>query len=110
MHCTWRVRRLSSKSREILGQLAASHSIEQTLASNLELRYGDVAEAARQALALEVMAPPDRLEHIRRRFPRAYEPWTEREVDRLVEMNNAGTSIEKIAAMRVASQARFVRG
>jgi DNA-binding NarL/FixJ family response regulator len=90
--------RLTPTAHTILSQLAAGHSVEQILCANLELRYADIADAAHQALQLDGRAEPDRLAHIRRMHPNAYGPWTTAEIHRLVELHDAGKTVDQIAA------------
>ncbi len=89
---------LSEKARRVLAGLADGHSVEQILAWDLTLRYGDVAEAAREALALAEGTPPKTVEERRQGHARAYEPWTAEEEGRLREMVGVGQGIEEMAA------------
>jgi DNA-binding NarL/FixJ family response regulator len=89
---------LSTTARAILGQLAAGHSVEQILLSNLKFRYADIADAARKAIQLDVRAEPNNVRRIRRTYPNAYDPWTADEIARLLELNRSGKTIDEIAA------------
>ena len=103
---------LSEQSRRILTSLAEGHSIEQILAGDLALRYADVAEAAREALAMTEKAPP-LVEEQRKIYPRAYEPWPTEEERRLIALVEAGHSKVEIASelgrQRSAIQSRLAR-
>ena len=83
---------LSPKSTAILKLIADGHSYEQVLATDPELTYLDIFNAAREAL--EVVGQADsayasRLAAIQQEHPRAYMPWSDAEdlqLRRLVEL------------------------
>lgn len=96
-------RSLSATAVTVLTMIGDRHSYEQILAAHPTLTYRDIFDAAREALAVagDGDGHDDRLVAIRAVHPRAYEPWTRDEDERLRAMVAGG---ETAAAMSVALQ------
>ena len=94
-------KQLSSKSVAVLDLIAQGHTYEKILALRSDLTYLDIFAAAREALDLAAAAGDNRnavrLADIRKAYTRAYEKWTDEEDASLVELVQAGESIENIA-------------
>ena len=68
---------MTKKSRRILIGLAEGHSIEQMLAADQEMKYGDVAQAAKEALYdTKKRFEQTWLKKAQEKNPRAYESWS----------------------------------
>jgi DNA-binding CsgD family transcriptional regulator len=90
---------LSDKSRDILEMLGAGHSYDQVLSLRDDVTYLDICAAAREALEL---LPADsgygeRIAAIKHAHPRAYEPWSRDEEERLRALRSQGMTLNAIA-------------
>ena len=100
---------LSEKSRHILEQIANGCHYDKILAGDDSLTYLDIFNAAREVLnVIDELTTEDgnqeksnyqqRVEKIREKHPRAYEPWSEEEESRLINMYQTGDSIRSISS------------
>jgi hypothetical protein len=76
-----KARYLSGKSVKVLRLIADGHSYSQIVDGNPDIKYRDIFYAAEEALRLNDTSSTyeERLESIKKRYPRAYERWTENE-------------------------------
>jgi uncharacterized protein (DUF433 family) len=92
-------RYLSEKSVTVLRLIADGHSYSQIVDGNPDIKYRDIFDAAEEALRLNdtSSAYEERLESIKKRYPRAYERWTQNEDARLVALHAQGLSVDELA-------------
>ncbi len=92
---------LSNKSRQILALISKGHSYEQILSMHPDFTYKDIFSSAQEALELEkpsTTSYQDRLAAIKRKYPNAYEPWTQQQEELLRKMHESGAAIGEMAA------------
>ncbi len=90
---------LSEKSVVVLTLIAEGQSYGQIVDSHPAISYFDIFAAAEEALRLSE-SPGDyqvRLEKIKKRYPKAYELWTEDDDARLTTMYCGQTPLAEIA-------------
>ena len=91
-------KKLSEKSARILGLTATGRSYDQIIDGEKGVSRPDIAEAAREALA--VLGASDyhaRLAQIRQQAPEAYSEWTEEDDLALARMHREGANASEIA-------------
>jgi hypothetical protein len=90
---------LSAKSEKVLRLIARGYNYDQIIKRNPKLTYQDIFRAAEEALRLN--RPPgeyqDRMASIKSKHAKAYAPWTAEDDVELMEMNQAGKSVEELA-------------
>ena len=93
-------RKLSEKSVRVLRLIAQGHSYSQIVDGHFEISYRDIFDAAEEALCLSETPSEyeERMAAIKRKYPRAYERWTQDEDTRLVAMYGEGTPLDELAA------------
>jgi DNA-binding NarL/FixJ family response regulator len=80
----------------VLRSISKGRSYDQVLQDGGCESYVEIFHAAAEALeVLECLDAP-RLDRIRERHPRAYEPWTEEEEDSLKDAVHSGRSFQEI--------------
>ena len=92
--------KVSTKSMEILRLIAKGRSYAQIVDSGPDITYIDVFSAASealQALEAESESHSDRLQETKKRHPRAYERWSDAELEELATVFLAGQTFEEIA-------------
>jgi transketolase len=92
--------KLSAKSVTVLTMIASGHTYQQILDQHPDLTYPDIFRAAREALDATETIPSSyqqRLAHIRKTYPRAYEQWTQEEDATLVQLARSGVSVDEMA-------------
>jgi DNA-binding NarL/FixJ family response regulator len=93
-------RNLSAKSAAVLKLISEGHSYEQILSLHKNLTYLDIFGAAREALDLveaTSATSQQRLAHVRKVHPRAYEKWTDEEDEQLEQLVRSGCPVDDIA-------------
>lgn len=91
---------LSAKAIIVLEQIAEGRTYDQILARHPDLTYLDIFAAARETLTLAAEERADyaeRLARIKRKYPRAYDRWTDEEDARLRDGVQRGTAVSEIA-------------
>src|SRR4051812_14933920 len=90
---------LSQQARLILQQIAAGRADEEILANSENITRQDIADAAKEALAL--LKPPtsytERRDKIREQHSNFMARWTEEDEAALAEYFNQGVTVEIIA-------------
>ncbi len=92
---------MSDSTRTVLTLLAAGKTCHDILSSNHGLTDADIQRAA--LLALDALASPrietrnERIQRLREKHPRAYEPWTDEEDGRLVQLWDEGHTVAQIS-------------
>lgn len=92
--------RLSKKSISILSLIAEGHSYSQIVDGHPDISYLDIFAAAEEALRANESPTTyqERLEAIKRKYPRAYEPWTTDDDAALAEMSRRNQSVTEMSA------------
>ena len=83
----------------MLGLIADGHSYGQIVDGHPDISYLDIFKAAEEALRLNESQPAyqDRMEEIKRQYPRAYERWEDEEDARLTAMHEQGRTTAEMA-------------
>ncbi|MCW2275303.1 hypothetical protein GJ654_12490 [Rhodoblastus acidophilus] len=91
--------RLSEKSRKILQLVADGCSYNQIVDGGIGAKYGDIFEAAREALRIDSEAEisGNRMDGAKSEHAKAYERWTPDHDRELASLYQAGSSIGDIA-------------
>jgi len=91
---------LSDQGRRILELIGSGHGYEQILKVENRLTYLDIFAAAREALDVAdgAGAFDPKMVEVKRRYPRAYERWSEAEDAELWERHLDGIGVEEIAS------------
>ena len=109
---------LRTKSIDVLELIAAGRTYEQILTAHPELSYLDIFRAAEEAVGLlrgQARLPKQSLTlpETRRRYPRAYQKWTEAEDVDLARLVRSGATVAQIAGRlqrnRGAIRSRIIR-
>ena len=92
-------KRLSKKSVAILKLISEGHSYGQIVDGQRGVTYPDVFKAAEEALELNESKSDyeARMESIKKRYPKAYERWTEADDAELVKLNRQGRTKKELA-------------
>ena len=91
--------RLSDKSIAVLTLIAQGHSYAQIVDSQPDLTYLDIFAAAGEALWLHESRPDpkERLQQIKAKHARAYEPWTAEDDAALAAMSRRLCQVSEMA-------------
>jgi hypothetical protein len=105
---------MSAKSRLILALISEGHTYEQILRLQPELTYKDILSAPQEALDIveflesqienmltnesDNQAYQDRINKIRKKYPRAYEKWTDEEDQELKTMFESNHKLDRMAS------------
>lgn len=93
--------RLSSKSETVLELIALGHTYDQILTLYPKLTYLDIFNAAQEALQVAgqvASSYADRIAEVHKAYPRAYEPWSAEEEERLIQLVRSGNGVDGVAA------------
>jgi hypothetical protein len=90
---------LSPKSRAVLMLIAEGYSYAQIVDGHSEISYRDIFQAAEEALQLDGSGGNyhGRMAEIKKKYPKAYEPWTDDEKEELRAMHASRSSLVAIA-------------
>ena len=94
-------KRLSKKSVAILKLISEGHSYSQIVDGQKGVTYPDVFSAAEEALELNESKSDyeERMESIKKRYPKAYERWTEKDDANLIKMYRQGKTRKEMAGI-----------
>ncbi len=86
------LQRLSEKSVIVLSLIAEGHNYGHIVDGHADISYLDIFDAAKEALLLNEAQSDyqERMTDIKRRYPRAYERWTDEEDAQLSAMHEQG--------------------